>query len=240
MRNYELKSDEAIVFEGVGFRTGETEKNNDNGFSVILTNLNLVLIDNALYSESEEKPKINIIPVEKIKEYNGDIQVKPNGNSVEIFYADGEQIIFFTTKHEVRKFTDKVFEVYTGKKKTARGADKVKNAIKLVDDALGIDTVDTIKNVAQGGVVGAVFGMPIGGKKGKKLSKGERVISGILSVAQGVSAQKDTSEKLLCESKKEKTPDEQLEMLTKMKALLENGVITQEEFDAKKKQILGV
>lgn len=67
MRNYELKSDEAIVFEGDGFRTGETEKNGDNRFSVILTNLNLVLIDNASHAENGGKPKTNIIPVEKNK-----------------------------------------------------------------------------------------------------------------------------------------------------------------------------
>lgn len=36
------------------------------------------------------------------------------------------------------------------------------------------------------------------------------------------------------------TPDNRIEELTKLKDLLDTGVITQEEFDAKKKQLLGV
>ena len=42
------------------------------------------------------------------------------------------------------------------------------------------------------------------------------------------------------DDKKELTYEEQVDALNKMKTLLDAGVLTQEEFDAKKKQILGL
>lgn len=233
MRKYELKSNESIVYEGSG-----VDENLRKKVNIILTNLNLVLTGNGIRANSYDT---KIIPVETIKEYNGDIQVKQNGLDTEIFFENGEQLISFPSKHDVRKFTDKIFEVYTGKKKSERGAAKVKNAIKLVDDTLGIDTLDTIKNVAEGGVVGAVFGTSFGGKKGKKKSKGENMINGIIGVAQGIAAQKrPEAGAALPEKTEAQTIDNRLDTLSKMKELLDSGIITQEDFDAKKKELLGL
>ena len=42
------------------------------------------------------------------------------------------------------------------------------------------------------------------------------------------------------DKKEQLTYEEQIDALNKMKALLDAGILTQEEFDAKKKEILGL
>ena len=118
-----------------------------------------------------------------------------------------------------------------------RGAAKVKDGINLVDDTLGFSTVDTVKGVIENGVIGSIFG-GIEKKKSrtKKISGKSDTIkeSAKKSLQSGVDAlQQKNAEKNINEYNK------QLDSLKKLKDLVDKGVLTEEEFEKKKKEILG-
>ena len=79
------------------------------------------------------------------------------------------------------------------------------------------------------------------GIKGKKKGK-QATISGALEIAQELL---DTEESPnLIEEKETQAPkmtvDEQIDAVKKMKELLDAGILTQEEFDQKKREFLGL
>lgn len=57
---------------------------------------------------------------------------------------------------EARKFTGKMINAVTGTTLARRGADKVKGAIGIIDDTLGLDTRNTVKGLLENGVKGTI------------------------------------------------------------------------------------
>ena len=95
-----------------------------------------------------------------------------------------------------------------------------------MDDTLGINTVNTVKNMLENGMVGSAIG-GIG-----KLTKAAKIAKTAKEIGQALDVPAKQAQTV--------SYDEQLESLNKLKNLFDAGVLTQEEFDAKKKEILGI
>ena len=98
-----------------------------------------------------------MIPHENIKIYNESAQIKQKGSNVDIQTIDKNISVEFSGMFEARKFTGKAIDAVTGTTLAKRGSQKVKNAIDLVDDTLGLDTRGTFKSVLENGVKGTIL-----------------------------------------------------------------------------------
>ena len=158
---------------------------------------------------------------------------------IEIYLLTGELYVDFLSSLESTKFYQIIIQAITGKSLATRGAEKVKSGIGLVDDTLGINTVETVKGVLENGIAGTF----LGGFKKKNppatniTNTKASIVKDVVDVAKEVVQQTRSNE---TDKKVQLTYDEQFEALSKMKSLLDAGILTQEEFDAKKKEILGL
>ena len=153
-----------------------------------------------------------------------------------MYLLEGEVYADFASGFEATKFYQNILQAMTGKTLATRSAEKVKSGIELVDNTLGINTVETVKGVLENGIARTF----LGGFKKRDLS----AVNTKSSIAKDViDAAKDTLQQTQSNETDKKaslTYDEQVDALNKMKSLLDAGVLTQEEFDAKKKEILGL
>jgi hypothetical protein len=210
---------------------------------VMLTNVNIVIISKTKKLFKPEEVSVTTYPVSDIKVYDEKPQVKVKGNTVEVYMTNDEISLQFMSLLLARKFASEVYTLLTGKSASERGANMFKGAIDLVDNTLGIDSVNTIKGVVENGVVGSVVSGI--GKKAKKVegsSTSKKLISGAYGVVKDALSEKDTNAATVPSvgSPAQMSVDEQIEAIKKLKELLDSGVLTQEEFDAKKKQVLGL
>ena len=233
MKNYNLRPDEVVLYSG----DVQIEKHRGS-IELTLTNYSLIIINTVKKMFSKEQVNVETFPVEQIKVYNGVPQIKQKFMYVEIFMTCGEITIGFQSKKEASKFVDAAMQLLTGETTAERGANKVKGAIGLVDKTLGVNTVGAVKSVLENGVVGTILGGF--GKKNASTKKEGSVAEEVVESAKKLLEDKPAQE-AVAEAKEIATPtDAQLESLKKMKDLVDAGVLTQEEFEAKKKQILGL
>ena len=238
MEHYALKPDESVLYKSECYVSNKNEKLLESlstraTTELILTNQNVVFINKSKKLFAKEDVAIEAYPIAEIKIYNDVPQIKQDDSRVEIFFTSGEKAIGLPSKHEARKFINTAIELLTGKTVSVRVSDKVKGAVGLVDDTLGINTVGTIKNVAENGLVGTVLGGF--GKRSHAKSIGPGQIAEVLTATSDLFNKKTDEPKSEAES-----IDNQIETLKKLKNLLDTGVITQDEFDAKKKQVMGL
>lgn len=99
--------------------------------------------------------------------YEGAPQIKTKGHEVEVYLLEDEVNFEFESKMELHKFINASNKLLTGETSVQKGAKKVKDTIGLVDDTLGINTVQATGNVIKNGVVGSITGAI--GKIGKSL-----------------------------------------------------------------------
>lgn len=213
MQDYKLLADEVLLFNS-----------SSDQRELLLTNLNLVFITRVKKLFAKEQVCVETVPTKNIKIYNDDPQIKQNDCQVEIFLVEGECDFTFATKQEARKFINAVRELLTGKTSGVRRAEIIREKVDRIGDAIGANPI----NLAAGIVGGAV-----GGGIGKAL---------INSVKDSVFAKSsgDGTQQSISESSSASSYENQTEALKQMKELLDDGIITQEEFDAKKKEILGI
>ncbi len=226
MENYSLQASEVLLYKGEAY----------NGIEIMLTNLNLIIVKKTQKLFKKAQVETFVYSKDDIKIYNDIPQVKQKESSVEIFLTLEELKVDFYSRTEAHKFVNTAYELLTGKSTTTRGAEKIKNAIKLVDNTLGIDTMDTVKNVMENGIAGSLLG-GIGKKAGiKSKSSAIKDTVGVAKDVIGTAATITTSKTI------EKTEDynEKIENVKKLKELLDADILTQEEFDEKKKQLLGL
>ena len=234
MENYSLQSNEAVLYKG-----GVTFGYNKTSSELLLTNINIVIITKTKKLFSKEEVDLKNFPVEDIKVYNDVPQIKQNNCMIEIYLTNMEITLNFDSKFAAHKFADAANKLVSGKSMSERGAEKVKGAVNLVDDALGISTVGMIKSVVENGVVGTVFGGF--GKKVQAQAKSRNTLTEVLSVTKGLLDKKTSEEERpKIETSPAMSVDDQIETLKKLKDLLDTGIITQEEFDAKKEHIMGL
>lgn len=209
MANYQLNQDEVVLLQC------EAKTSDDKRYSeLLLTNQHIVLIPKkGVFSRTN--PEINRYSVKDIKVFEGNPQVKLGNQLVEVYFVSSKVNFEFLSTGDARKFINKLYDITTGMSATQRNAEIIKGAVSLVDDTLGIDTVGTIKNVMQQGVLGSIL-------KGVGLNTVEKSVN--LEEAKYSSS----------------SIHEQADALIRLKELLDIGAITQEEFEAKKKQVLGL
>lgn len=234
MEDYSLQSNEAVLYKGEA-----TFGSNRTRSELLLTNINIVVITKTKKLFSKEQVDLELFPVEEIKVYNDIPQIKQTDCKVEVYLTNTEITLSFDSKFAAHKFANAANKLITGKSMSERGAEKVKGAVNLVDNTLGISTVGTIKSVVENGVVGTVFGGL--GKKVQAQAKSGNTLTDILSATKNVLGKKtNEEERPRLETSPATSVDDQIETLKKLKDLLDTGIITKEEFDAKKKQIMGL
>jgi hypothetical protein len=237
--DYSLQPDETILYE-----RDVTIQGQEKTSRLMLTNLNIVMtedVNSSLFAKTEETH--TVYSVQDIKIYEDLPQVLQKGKHLRILFLFQELNLEFDSFIEANKFRLALFKLVTGKTAPARSAKKVKNAIEIIDDTLGIDTVGTTKAVLETGVVGTLVGGTGKKKTGSKRSrsKSSKAIDALATVASGVVQQKRTneSEQPALPEKAALSHDEQFVALKQFKELFDAGIITEEEFEEKKREILG-
>lgn len=233
MTNYKLQPNESVLYQG----NVSLEKRNGSA-ELILTNLNLVFVITIKKFLAKSQIEVETHPIEEIKFYNNIPQIKQKNTHVEIFLTCDEIAVSFESIFEAGKFVNTALRLLTGKTMAERGADKVKGAVGLVDDTLGINTIGTVKNVLENGIAGSLLGGL--GKKAASTTKGKTATREVVGITNDLLETKALQEPLPSSTSVSTPTDEQLETLKKLKELVDAGVLTQEEFDAKKKQLLGL
>ena len=231
MTNYALQPNEIILYQG----NVSIEKRNGT-VEMILTNLNLVLIITVRKFLAKAQVDVETYPIQEIKIYNNEPQIKQKNARVEIFLTSGEIAANFDSMFEAGKFVNSALRLLTGKTMAERSADKFKGAVGLVDDTLGINTVGTVKNVLENGIAGTLLGGF--GKKATPVAKHASTAREVVGLAKELMG--TPTQEAIPASTSTTVSDEQMETLKKLKELVDIGVLTQEEFDAKKKQLLGL
>src|SRR5690554_1789034 len=100
MHNYKLQSNESVLYRGdvsLSGRKGAVE--------LMLTNLNvifLVKVRKKVFTKLETE--VEIYPVNTIKVYEGEPQLKQSNCKLEIYFTTGEINISFASKKELMKF----------------------------------------------------------------------------------------------------------------------------------------
>lgn len=232
MTIYTLQPNESVLYQG----NVSLEKRNGSA-ELILTNLNLVFVITTKKLLAKSQIEVETHPVEEIKFYNNIPQIKQKNTRVEIFLICDEIIVSFESMFEAGKFVNTALRLLTGKTMAERGADKVKGAVGLVDDTLGINTIGTVKNILENGIAGTLLGGL--GRKANPTTKGKTTRE-VASIDKDLLGTKALQESLPSSTSMSTPTDEQLETLKKLKELVDAGILTQEEFDTKKKQLLGL
>ena len=224
---YKLESDEVALFE-----SDVSLKENKGKNVILITNHNIVIETTKKKMFKKPEFSLQVYPTSDIKLYNDQPQIKQKSNDVFVSLINKELQLTFESMFLARKFVTKAIESVTGKTVSARGAGKIKSAIGLVDDTLGIDTIGTISGVMENGVVKSI----LGGTKSRQVSNNSGIIDTVADVVE-IATGKDVP-KLNPNNKCEMSYDEKIDAVKKLKGLLDVGAITQEEFDAKKKDLL--
>ena len=152
MENKDLSNDEVILCEDI-----VEIKNN---YELTLTSKKIVI--------EKDKKAVEVINLNDIKVYNEKVQIHQNGAEVNIQTINKNIIISFSNILKANKFVRSIVDTVTGTTMTKRSVKKINGAIDTVDDVLGIDTRDTIKNAVEVGVSGSLIGSLLGSKISKK------------------------------------------------------------------------
>ena len=153
MEGYKLRADEVELFKGNVLFTGSKATT-----EFMLTNLNLVFVTKTQKLFKEDEIKVDTYPVEDIKMYQGIPQIKTKGNIVKFYLLETEIEVQFVSRMDIGKFMNEANKLLTGETTAIKRAKKVKDTIELVDDTLGIKTVQVTTNVLKNGIVGSLTG----------------------------------------------------------------------------------
>lgn len=230
---YKLESDEVALFE-----SDVSLKENKDKNVILITNHNIVIETTKKKMFKKPEFSLQVYPTSDIKLYNDQPQIKQKSNDVFVSLINKELQLTFESMFLARKFVTKAIESVTGKTVSVRGAGKIKSAIGLVDDTLGIDTIGTISGVMENGVVKSILGGTKSRQNAESVSNNSGIIDTVADVVE-IATGKDVP-KLNPNNKCEMSYDEKIDAVKKLKGLLDMGAITQEEFDAKKKDLLGL
>ena len=224
MEHYTLQPDEAVLYRGEAQvkQVGKSCKTD-----VLLTDKFFVFIMKQKKLFSKEEITVESFAVDTLKAHNGMPNIIRKDDLVELYFIGGEKFVTFPSKGEAKKFVSLALNFLTNKSALIRGIDKTKKTVSDVGDALGIDKEMAV-GVAKVGLKAIIQKKLSGGKK--KLDTEETV-----KTPHGILFHRKETKQLPPMS-----PQEQAEALERLKQLLDNGIITQEEFEIKKKEYLGL
>ena len=228
MENYELIKDEVVLWHGdvVLLPGGKAVKESalkKVQTELILTNFNFVFITKTKRVFQKAEMEREIYATGDVKYYKDSPYILKKGNIVEIYFEGAEKFIEFADKKQARIFGDTALRLVSGHSKFVRGVKKAQKEIKETEEALDVD-ITGIAKTAVGVATEMAIGLPTAGKGAtNKLSLFAKILK-----------KKGDEKKALPEKS-----EDRLEKLAKLKEMLDNGTITQEEFETLKKEYLG-
>lgn len=263
MENYELQEDEIVLFKGYAYITKiKTQA------EIILTNQRIVLTTTKHYYPKEEVD-VETYQISDIEILDNVPQIKINKERVEIHFNSDELILRFSSKTESQKFTNVIKKLFSDKPTINKAIEKIKNFFNYICTALGITPLELFEIILSETKVGrtakvatkvAATASPKKGKantsddsKEKNNHTGLKTAANIgLKTAELIVHNLNTAQKQDApESKAAKTSttstekastniNDNIEAVKKLKELLDAEILTQAEFDTKKKQLLGL
>lgn len=229
MENYELKNDEVVLYRGnVLFLDGKKEKVSSFKNVVCelaLSNLNVIFTTKTKKMFQKEMIETEIYPIEHIKIYQERPHIMLKGKNVEISFIGTEKLIEFPDKKEAKLFSDTALRLITGNSKFVRGVKKAQKEVEETSNALNIDIVGMAK-----AAVGVATNLAVENAAVAGASKGSKFLG---MLAKNVKKKKENQPLLTA------TTDDTVKKLKEIKELLDEGIITQEEFEKMKKECLG-
>ena len=136
MKNYQIQPNEVIRFQAPV--SIQTEKGNIPA-ELILTDLNFIFVtERKNFLWFKRKPRSVAFAKESVKIFDEAPEIKQNGTSVLISFAEEDRIITFESKKEARICVINAWEVITGKNAIMQGLDKLKNALDVLDEKFNI------------------------------------------------------------------------------------------------------
>ena len=115
MANYELQSDEVVLYEGT-----VTSKAYKGNIQMTLTSQKIIFErEKGLFKK--ERELVDIIMLENVKIYNDTAQIKQKISEVEIQTVEKNLTLEFSGMLEARKFTGKIVDAVTGTTLAKRG-----------------------------------------------------------------------------------------------------------------------
>lgn len=155
MKNYELNPEEVVLY-----KENVEEVDSKGELQLILTNQHIVFIKTNKKLFGKDEVIVEDYPVNEIKMYNNLPHFKVKGTVAEIYLLSTDKEIKFASKSELHDFINTANRLLTKKTKVERCAEKIKNTINLIDDTLGVKTVESVTNaVKDGGLVTATKGV---------------------------------------------------------------------------------
>ena len=230
MKNYELKNDEIVLYRGSVVVLPDGKKEKESRLKKIeselsLTNENLVFTTKIKKVFQKETCETEIYPIDHIKIYQDRPHIMLKGKSVDIYFIGTEKFIEFPDKKAAKTFTDTALRAITGHSKFVRGIKKAQKEVDETSKALNVDIVGVAKTV-----VGIATNVAIENSAVAGASKGSKFLGMLARNAK----KKNDNKPLLAA-----TTDDTVKKLKEIKELLDEGVITQEEFEKMKKECLG-
>lgn len=235
MKNYELANDEVILYHGPVSILPDGKPEEQKLFrkeecELILTNHNVVFLTNVKQFLKKAFVEKEIFGIDIIKYYNEAPYIVREKNMVEIYFLGAERFVMFAEKKEAKEFTNKVLRAASGYSKLVRIVKNIQREIRETDKALNIDTVGIAKMILGIATTAAIdlSQLPaVGSKKGKLPP-----IKVLGAIAKAI--KKNNTPKLPTATLSE----EKIKELMQLKTLLDNKIITQEEFDQRKEECL--
>ena len=185
-----------------------TEESAEEKALLLLTDQNLVLLQN------EEQ---NVYPLSTVKTFDGAPQLFIKQECASIYFNDKAVEFVFYEKSDRKKFCSLFLHRLTGKTGIERGADKIKGAWGALNRAIGEDNINALKST-----IPAVIGNKFAAMQNK--SEQQKLLS---------------SENANTRQAFEKNEfDNNVDRLVQLKKLQDADIITEEEFNQKKKEIM--
>lgn len=235
MKNYELANDEVILYHGpvVVLPDGKPEEQKlfrKEECELILTNHNVVFLTNVKQLFRKEFVQKEIFGIDMIKCYNEAPYIVREKNMIEIYFLGAEKFVMFAEKKEAKEFANKILKAASGYSKLVRIVKNIQREIRETDKALNIDTVGIAKMILGIATTAAIelSSIPVGSSK----KQGLPPIKVLGAVAKAF--KKNSTPKLPVATLSE----EKIKELMQLKSLLDNKIITQEEFDQRKEECL--
>ena len=222
MEHYTLQEEEVVICKG----TAKTTEKPYSTVEVLLTNWFFVFITKTKKLFAKEQISVETYPIESVKLFKEQYQIKQTDCVVDCYFLDAVKTVQFESKKHAHKFVAKAIEFLTGKHAFFRGIDKTKKFVGELEDSLGVDAADVASFVASKGA-NALVQKVFGKKKTVKTTE-------TLQLPTGIVKRKETKELAPL------TPEQQIEAVKQLNELLTSGIITVEEFEKKKKEILGL
>lgn len=175
--NYE--EDEVVLFEDI--ISLDKEKNKAK---LTLTSKRIIISleeEKGLFKKIKLLAKEEIFNLSDIKYFNNKPQITLKGNEVFIQTKQRNFNIVFESPNNSKKFNSNLIDAITGKTANQRRIEKIKGAIDDVDDILGFNTRDVLKEAMVNGVKDTMFKIPnklvdkIPAKLPQKISKSIKV-----------------------------------------------------------------